>query len=139
MFFSFSYFSSTNLYDSYKKVSSYRSISVSTPLPASIIHIISSWHDSSYADFVWINLVQFIGESFWSSWSLELSHTLLKYITDISPRFSHAYELDLLLVPIIPDSFTWKAYITARKQVQNAMNHAEWAFPILCNMEKIKK
>ncbi len=138
-FFWFSYFSSTELYDSYKEVSSYRSTSFNLPFPTSIVRMISSGHDLVYADSVWINLIQFIGESFWSPESLESVYSSLKYITDISPQFSHAYELSLLLTPIIPESATGKTYITARKRVQNAINHAQWSISKLCDIEKIEQ
>ena len=138
-FFSFSFFSSHQLYSLHEEVSLHKNTATDSRLPASVIKMIGSWHDISYADAKWMEVIQFIGESFGASGAMDSMRDIFRYITSISPAFSHAYEIDLLLTPIVPENATGTAHEIALSRVKKAMDHAENGMQLLCDTEKITK
>jgi len=87
----------------------------------------------------WIGAIQFIGDSFVASGATDSMGEIFRYITTISPVFSPAYEINLLLTPIVPENSTGTAREIALSRVKKAMDHAENGMQFLCDTEKITK
>lgn len=69
-----------------------------------IIKMISIGHTNSYADFLWLSMIQYIGNNLSKSNYTNFSLKLIDSLTDISPKFITAYEWALLLMPIPQNS-----------------------------------
>lgn len=65
-----------------------------------IIKMISIGHTNSYADFLWLSMIQYIGDNLSKSNYTNFSLKLIDSLTDISPKFITAYEWALLIMPI---------------------------------------
>lgn len=65
-----------------------------------MIDIMSLGHSLSYADFMWLSLIQYIGTNISNNNFTEHSFEVLEKITEISPKFSIGYEWALLLLPV---------------------------------------
>jgi hypothetical protein len=62
-------------------------------------------HDTTYADVIWMQLIQFIAYNIGNGKYLDFTHTILTRIHELHPRFARAYEIDLLFLPTVsPDS-----------------------------------
>lgn len=66
--------------------------------------MISIGHTNSYADFLWLSMIQYIGNNLSKSNYTNFSLKLIDSLTDISPKFITAYEWALLLMPIPQNS-----------------------------------
>ena len=69
-----------------------------------ITKMISIGHTNSYADFLWLSMIQYIGYNLSKSNYTNFSLKLIDSLTDISPKFITAYEWALLLMPIPQNS-----------------------------------
>mgnify|MGYP000877471798 FL=1 len=69
-----------------------------------IIKITSIGHTHSYANFLWLSMIQYIGENLTKANYTDFSFKLIDSLTDISPQFTTAYEWALLLMPIPQNS-----------------------------------
>lgn len=69
-----------------------------------ILKITSLGHSLSYADFMWISMIQYIGNNLSSGNYADYSTLLLEKITDLSPKFHTAYEWILWMLPIPQNS-----------------------------------
>ena len=49
-------------------------------------------HHSMYADFLWIQLIQFVGDNAGGNRFLVFSHKLLQNITGLNPYFARPYD-----------------------------------------------
>ncbi len=57
-------------------------------------------HTTSYASFIWLELIQYIGDNVWNNRFLDFSHTILSQITTLHPYFTRPYEIDLIFAPL---------------------------------------
>lgn len=69
-----------------------------------IIKITSIGHTHSYANFLWLSMIQYIGDNLTKANYTDFSFKLIDNLTDISPQFATAYEWALLLMPIPQNS-----------------------------------
>lgn len=101
-----------------------------------IIEILSLGHSKSYADFLWLSMIQYVGNNISRGNFANHSIHLLDRITSLSPQFSEAYEWALWMLPIPKNNNL--EYSDEQKK--------EWEFPLsigmrgidnTCNFEKI--
>jgi len=83
-----------------------------------MVRLASVGHELSYADFLWISLIQYVGDNIEDSAYLTFSTRMLDTITRINPQFAPGYEWALLLYPIPQNSLL--EYDEAQKQAIQA-------------------
>lgn len=71
---------------------------------ANFIKITSLGHENSYANLLWIDLIQYIGSNIARGNYTDYSWQMLEKITEILPKFTTAYEWTLWLAPIPQNS-----------------------------------
>ena len=97
-------------------------------------------HTSSYSSFVWLELIQYIGDNVWGNRFLNFSHTLLEHITILHPYFSKPYELDLILTPLSVGENMDPTIVEYNKNyTQKAISLGKKWMSILCDAWKIEK
>lgn len=133
----FSYINSSHLYTQHQKLWEYRRL---TPeiLPSPLaLRVLAVWHDTSYADALWIGLIQFIWDNIGNGNYLEFTHKILSLIQDLHPRFTRAYELDLLLLPIVSPEDESDSAIAKREKLKIWLADYESIIPRVCDMKKV--
>lgn len=105
-----------------------------------MVKIFDMWHSTSYASFIWLELIQYIGDNVWGNRFLGFSHTLLNHIAILHPYFTRPYEIDLILAPT---SLGENQTPEAKKQNQIFVNASldlwKKGISVLCNKGKIAK
>jgi hypothetical protein len=103
-----------------------------------LVKTFDMWHSTSYASFIWLELIQYIGDNVGGNRFLNFSHTLLNHITILHPYFIRPYEIDLILAPT---SLWENLNAESKKQNQIFANSAielwKKGITTLCNAEKI--
>lgn len=107
-------------------------------LDEKITKILNIWHDLSYANFKWIELIQYI----WSTTSEEknynFSQNILSNISKFSPYFDKIYEWWLIILPV-PTNSDPKYTEEQKKILQPSLQLAYKWMDVLCDKEKINK
>lgn len=98
-FWSFSFYKNTDFWLYIKKKNTEKENQTILP-EKKIIKITSLGHENSYADFLWIDLIQYIGNNLSKDNYTDFSIKMLAKITEISPKFTTAYEWILWMMPI---------------------------------------
>lgn len=68
------------------------------PTPDSI-RLTDAGHHNLYADIIWIQLIQYIGDNIGNGKYIDITEKLIHHIIEIHPHFTKAYEIGLLLTP----------------------------------------
>jgi hypothetical protein len=107
-----SYMVSTS-YPTYLGLYEYRRLHPDILPSAKSLQISTSGHATTYADILWIDLIQYIGDNIGNGKYTTFTNTLADTITDLHPHFSKPYVLALLLSPHIDEatstgSSAWK-------------------------------
>lgn len=98
------------------------------------------WHTSSYASFVWLQLIQYIGDNVGGNRFLNFTHTLIENITILHPYFTKPYEVDLILTPLsLGENLDPKQKEFNRKYTQEAIALWKKGMSTLCDVSKIEK
>lgn len=80
-------------------------------------------HDTTYADMMWINLIQYIADNVQGQKFTEFTTPLLDTISKLHPHFTRSYTLALLLSPSLdPES---PSYEKNRKIAEYALSLGE--------------
>lgn len=136
-FWMFSVISTGVLYGEYSKLWGYRRLHPDLIPDARTVHLLAMGHDTTYADIFWIQLIQFIGDNIGNGKYLDFTHTILSNITELHPYFTRAYEMDLLMAPILyPDTDEKKTAII-RQKIEDILAHGEKWIQILCDTGKL--
>ena len=125
------------LYPSYRNLYDYRRITPELFPSSELLKVTSFWHDNTYADILWVKLIQSVGDNVGNEKYLDFSHHILSNITDLNPYFARAYEIDLLFTPLVyADS---QDDITPEDKLKflRAIEHGKQGMKILCNKNKI--
>jgi len=121
-------------YSLYKRINDYERFSLSQVNPDVSLFFLQSQKES-YADTLWIHLIQFLGQNFSNKDFVREAHGFLEYITKIFPNFSPAYELHLLVTPILHENAS-----SAEKNVtQKSIEYGKKWMELLCDIQKIQK
>jgi hypothetical protein len=129
----------TTLYPYHQGLYEYRRLHPDIlPTPAQI-RLSSMGHETTYADFLWIGFIQFIGDNIGNGKYRDFTHAILQTITTIHPYFTHAYELDLLLGPVIFAEDTGPEREADRAYIREGIAHGLRGMDILCDQAKIAR
>lgn len=127
-------------YQNYVSLSEYRRLHPELMPSPLLIRAFDMWHTTSYASWMWLSLVQYIGDNIRDNRFLDFSHTMLEDITTLHPYFSRAYEIDLIFAPVstgendTPEKKAKNKIITDK-----AIELGEKWIIQLCDSDKIEK
>lgn len=129
--------SETRLYPEYRILSDYRRLHPNLVATPEMLHVVAVGHDTSFADILWIELMQFIGDNIANGQYLNFTHRILGEIQALSPGFARAYEFDLLFFPRVspldpPDVQEKKATL-----LKEGLQGYESRIATLCDMKKV--
>lgn len=103
---------------------------------AKMVEIMSIGHQITYADFLWISLIQYIADNIFTNSYWEFSTEFISTITSANPFFAPAYEWGLLLLHIPQNSnLTYDEH--QKKLLEKPLNIALKGMPLFCDMKKI--
>ncbi len=134
-FFVFSYIWSGILYAEYSKLWDYRRLHPEFLPDTKVISLLDAGHHTTYADILWINLVQYIGDNIGNGKFNDYAPPLLSRITEMHPYFTRAYILWLLLSPSLdPDKV---GYEKNRLLAEKSLNLGLKGIEKTCNPNKL--
>lgn len=122
-------------YKEYQNLWEYRTLHPELASSERTIRAFSAGHTNTYADTLWINLIQYIGDNLFNGKYLEFTNPLVEKITQLHPHFTEPYNLSLILTPILRDADPLSDQ--KRNILQNAITIAERWIRENCNTEKI--
>ncbi len=105
-------------------------------LPAEVVRWSSVGYDNAYADFQWIELIQYIGSNIWWSGYLDFSHRMIDVITKVNPYFIKPYEWSLLLVPMRNSNKSLSE--ESKSYIDTAVKISTRGFENLCKSPKLQ-
>ncbi len=91
--------SGTDLYGEYMKLWDYRRLHPQYQPDVKVVRAFDAGHTNSYADLLWINLIQYIADNVGNGKYTEYATPLLDTISKLHPHFTRSYTLALLLTP----------------------------------------
>lgn len=94
-------------------------------------------HHSMYADFLWIQLIQFVGDNAGGNRFLVFSHKLLQNITGLNPYFARPYEIDLIFTPTLPSDGIDLSNTGLTSPFRSAIEHGKRGMDLLCDAHKL--
>lgn len=103
------------------------------------LKLVDIGHHASYADLLWVQLIQFVGDNVGGNRFLTFSHKILESITWLNPYFVRAYEIDLLFTPTLPSEGIDPTNTGAILPFEAVIRHGEKGIQALCDMEKIRQ
>ena len=135
----FSYLHTSAPYGQYRLLSEYRRLHPDIMPSTRALQVLSVGHMTTYADILWMELIQFIADNIGGGQYLTFTHRILTQIQELHPRFARAYELDLLFLPIVHvDDQSPKAQ-QDKKDITTSLSHYEEILPRICDMKKIEQ
>lgn len=125
------------IYNEYLVLWEYRLLHPETLPDIQTVHITSAWHTTTYADIMWISLIQYIADNISDLWYHEFLNPIIERITTLHPHFTNAYNLSLNLTPSLnPDKTNYESY---KKIALEALKIWERGLEKNCNPEKLKQ
>ena len=121
----FSYTGEKNLYPIYSELYDYRRLTPELLPSEKSLRILSVGHNTTYADTLWVSLIQFIGDNIGNNKYLDFSHHILSSITSLHPFFPRAYELDLIYTPLVFADSGDKMTDDEREKTLRAIDHGK--------------
>lgn len=98
------------------------------------------WHTTSYASWLWLNLIQYIGDNVGGNRFLDFSHSILSQIVTMHPYFTRPYEIDLILTPLSAGENMTPELQSKNKIITNrAIELGKKWLTTLCDTTKIEK
>ena len=137
----FGYFSYTQntgkLYAEYEKLWQYRILHPEVLPDPALIRLTSWWNTTSYADSIWIWLIQYIGDNLMDNGYHSFLNPLIEKIVELHPHFTETYNIALLLSPNLnPEK---KDYEERRKIAMKALEIWERWIQSNCNAWLLKR
>lgn len=87
------------LYIEYANLWDYRRMRPEFQQDPRMIRLTDAGHTTTYADIMWINLIQYIADNINNNLFVTYAPPLLDTISELHPHFTRAYTLALLLTP----------------------------------------
>ncbi len=138
-FLSFAWTSEKKLYPVYDTLYDYQRLTPELFPSSYSLKISAVGHNLSYADMMWIRLIQFVGDNTGNGKYLDFSHHILTNITDLSPNFVKAYETDLIFTPLIYAAEKEDITEDERQKIERAIEHGKDGMKHLCDAKKIEE
>lgn len=127
-------FSTGSLYIEYQNLFEYRRLSPDFLPNTRAIKILDAGHATTYADTIWIGLIQYIGDNIGNGKYRNFTNPLVARINELHPYFASTYNLALVLSPSLdsdkPD------YEKKQAIAREALILGEKGMKILCNQSK---
>jgi hypothetical protein len=103
-----------------------------------IVQLFDMWHTTSYASWLWLSLIQYIGDNVGGNRFLDFSHSILTQITTLHPYFTRPYEIDLILTPLSAWENMTAEYRSKNKIITNkAIELGKKWLATLCDQGKL--
>ncbi len=134
-----SYIWENKFYPVYRNLYDYRRLTPEIFPSSFTLKLLSVGHFTTYANIMWVELIQFVGDNIWNNLYLDFSHKILGNITDLSPYFDEAYELDLLFTPLVYADYKDDTTADEYQKIERAIQHGKEWMKLLCDEEKIAK
>lgn len=99
-FFIYSRIGTESSYSEYLKLWDYRRLHPELLPSKESITLTTAGHTHTYADKLWMDLIQYIGDNIGNSKYLNYVNPLITTITEIHPHFTRTYTLGLLMAPV---------------------------------------
>lgn len=99
--YSIYFFGTGSLYSEYVRLYEYRRLHPDFQPESRAIRMMSAGHETTYADILWINLMQYIGDNIGNGKFRFFINPLITSITDLHPYFTNAYDFAVILSPNI--------------------------------------
>lgn len=99
--------------------------------------ISSAGHTTTYADSIWISLIQYVGDNIRDRGYDTFAPVLLDRIHSLHPSFTKPYEFSMLLLPTIFSNETGTGVIAKKKLVQIALDTLERDLGNFCNLDTV--
>lgn len=135
-FLGFHFFAKTAGWQHYSTVNAQKEMQPDLIPSGKLIRLMSMGHELTYADFVWLSLIQYIGANIYSQNYLNFSTEVITSITEAHPHFAPAYEWALLLFPI-PQNSNLEYSPEEKERLQKPLQLARNGMHTLCDYEKI--
>lgn len=129
--------STERLYTEYSALWDYRRLHPDFLPSVTTEKIMSIGHETTYADITWIKLIQFIGDNVGNGKYLDFTHNILTHVTELHPYFTRAYELDLIMAPLIYPEESEETIQKYETLIRGILAHGERGVISMCNPEKI--
>ncbi len=125
-----------SIYKEYRELFDYRRLHPDFAPNTKIVRLSDAGHTTTYADILWINLIQYIGDNAGNGKFRIYLNPLITSITDLSPHFSSPYNLALLLSPIL--NTEKPNYIEEKGISQAALEIWKKWIQMTCDQKKIQ-
>ena len=136
LFYAYGY-NTQDSYREYSKLFEYRRLHPDFQPNTDIIRFTVAGHTTTYADTIWIWLIQYIGDNVINGKYKDFSNPLIRNIIKIHPYFPSPYNLSLILSPNINrDKPGYEKNIPIG---EDSLEIGEKGITLLCDQEKIKK
>ncbi len=107
-FFSFYRINTGNIYTEYESLWDYRRLHPEFQPQEKTVRIFDAGHTTTYADMLWVNLIQYIADNIGNGMYVDYAPPLLDTISRLHPHFTRSYTLALLLTPSLdPNSISF--------------------------------
>jgi hypothetical protein len=106
---------------------------------ATALRTLAVGHDTTYADVMWMQLIQFIAYNIGNGKYLDFTHTILTRIQELHPRFARAYEIDLLFLPTVSPENDAPGSSKKRQILQDGLTYYNTLLPRLCDMTRVRE
>lgn len=136
-FWVFYHFNTNRLYIEYSNLWDYRRLHPELQNNERTVRIIDAGHTTTYADFMWINLIQYIADNLRNHQFITFTTPILDTISQLHPYFTKSYTLALLLAPSVESENP--SAEKNRKVSQYALEMAKRGIQKTCNQEKQEK
>ena len=98
-FFAFYTINTGSLYSEYTNLWDYRRMHPEFQPQEKVIRMFDAGHTTTYADFLWMSLIQYIADNIGNGKYIDYAPPLLDTISRLHPHFTRSYTLALLLTP----------------------------------------
>ena len=124
-------------YQEYSKLWDYRRLHPEFLPDTRTITLLDAGHTTTYADSLWIGLIQYIGDNTRGNRFYEFTNTLVAKITELHPYFVSPYNLSVLLAPGVDREK--EDYEKNKKIAEAALSLGKKGIETTCDREKIRK
>lgn len=124
------------LFEEYENLWQFRLLNPEILPDTEVIRWTSAWHKTSYADSLWIGLIQFIWDNIWNNRYHAFLNPYIEKIIELHPHFPEPYNLALLLSPNInPEKESTEVQ---KKIIEKALEIGEKWMKNICNQSQLE-
>jgi hypothetical protein len=125
------------LYETYQDLWEFRILNPEVLPDTNLIRLSSAWHTNSYADTLWIQLIQYIWDNIFNDEYHTFLNPIIEKITTLHPHFTETYNLALLLSPTVNKDK--ENYLERKKITETALRIGEEGIMKNCNIDQLNR